>query len=297
MRFSHKTSLCLSGLVFAVLLFTGFLLSQRKVLWGDEFFTQKISIDTQSYTNILTSNFPDGNKCPLFYIIQKINSDLFAYKLPVADLQGIRLIFDPWSQIIMRIPSNVYMSLALAGIFYYFIRFYSLFAGFYALAVALVSPMVWIYWVEARPYSLWFLLTTIQLLLFLITCRSESAGRPYINKFIYGIHFLLVLTTPGSILQICIISLLLFLKGGYKKRQLVWSCFLPMGVFLFYYFFVPAYKIRTFFYFTILFEAVMPERLFVYVIYALTAWGVFKKHKESSSNAFFLPVFLLFPRI
>jgi hypothetical protein len=291
MRFNHKTSLYISAAVFALLLLTGFLLSRHKTVWSDEFFTQRATIDTRSYADILLLRFPEGNKCPLFYIIQKFTSNLFSYKLPVSRIQGLYAISDPRSQVIMRIPSNIYMSLALAGMFYFFTRFFSLFTAVFALCTALVSPMVWQYWVEARPYSLWFLLTTVQLLLY-----SSSVLSPQIktNKPIYWVHFLLILTTPGSIFQILIISILLLFKKGYKKQQLIWTLLLPMGIFLFYYFQVPAFKVKTFFLYTILFKAVMPERLVVYGIYACSAWVISVKRKESSGNTFFLPIFLLF---
>ncbi len=291
MRFDHLKSLCFSAVVFAMLFIVGFSLSRHKALWTDEFFTQKDSIDSQSYKDILTLQIPDGNKCPLFYLIQKINADLFSCKLSVAHIHGLNIILDARSQVITRIPSNVYMSLALAGIFYYFTRSFSLFTAIYALLTALVSPMVWLYWVEARPYSLWFLLTTAQLLFF---CSTVLSPKIKVNKFIYGTHILLVLTTPGSILQISIMAMMLFLKGGYRKWQLVWTWVLPMGIFLVFFFLVPIYKFKSYDFLPIFFEAVMPERLFVYAAYALTAWVLSEKRKRYPANIFFLPVFLLF---
>ena len=175
MRFDHLKSLYLSAGVFFILLAGGFLLSQHKLLWRDEIFTQQSAIDTHSYLDLLTSKIPDGNKNPLFYIIQKAVCDISSFHLPVTYSKEQNFIRDIPSQIILRIPSNIYMSLALALIFYFFARFVSVLAAFYALSVALVSPMVWMYWVEARPYSLWFLLTTIQLLLF---CLHVSFSPP-----------------------------------------------------------------------------------------------------------------------
>jgi hypothetical protein len=290
MSFDHLRSLCFSAAVFVALFFVGFSLSQHKLLWIDECFSQHVSVDNPSYADILTLHFPDGNKCPLYYVLQKINSNVFSFRYPIGRAQNSFDVTDVRSQIIVRIPSNIYMSLALACIFYYFTRFYSLFTAFYALAVALVSPMVWLYWVEARPYSLWFLLTTAQLLFY---CFSVRFPKIKVNKFIYLTHFLLVLTTPGSILQISIVTLMLFFKCRYKKRQLIWAWLLPFCIFLIYYFLVPVYKFKTFNFFTCLFDAVMPERLIVYVLYALTAWILSKKRK-APSNTFFLPVFLLF---
>ena len=291
MRFDHKTSLCFSGGLFTLLLFIGFLLSQHKLLWIDECFTQHVSVDRPSYADILSLHFPDGNKCPLFYVLQKLNSNIFSFNYPQGQAEGSHDASDVHAQIIIRIPSNIYMSLAMACIFYYFTRFFSLYTAFYAMAISLVSPMVWTYWVEARPYSLWFLLTTAQLLFY---CSSVLPPKIKTGKFIGFIHVLLVLTTPGSILQVSIITLMLFCKGVYKKRQLIFPWLLPMCIFLFYYFLVPVYKFKTFNFMTCLFDAVMPEHLFVYIIYAVIAWMLSNKHKEYSSNTFFLPVFLLF---
>ena len=291
MRFSHKTSLLLSGALFFALFYFGFLLSQHKLLWIDECYTQHVSVDKPSYADILTLHFGDGNKCPLFYILQKINCNIFSFQYPVGTAENNHDVTDVRSQIIIRIPANFYMSLALAAFFYYFTRFFSLFTAIYALAVTLVSPLIMSYWVEARPYSLWFLLTTAQLLFF---CSTVITPRIKVNKFIYLTHALLVLTTPGSILQVFIISLMLLLKKGYKKWQVIFSWFLPMSLFLIYYFLVPEYRIKTFDLFACLYDAVLPERLMIYVFYALTAWMLSPKRKETFANAFFLPIFLLF---
>lgn len=291
MRFSHKTSLCFSGALFIMLLCCGYFLSQHKLIWLDEAFTQHLSIDKPSYADILTLHFVDGNKCPIFYINQKIVSNIFSFHYPNFLCEGPHDISDVRSQIIMRIPSNIYMSLALACIFYFFTRFFSVFIAIYALAVALVSPIVWMYWVEARPYSLWFLLTTAQLLFF---CTTILFPKIKVTRSIYWTHILLVFTTPGSIIQITIVTLMLFLRGGYKRKQLIWAWLLPVCIFLFYYFLVPVYKFNAVNLYNALFEVVMPERMFIYVVYMLAAWGLSEKRKKSSSNTFFLPIFLLF---
>ena len=292
MRFNHKTSLCVSAVVFAALLYIGFLLSQHKLLWIDECTAQHLSVEKPSYVDLLTFRIPAQlNQCPLFYILQKINSDIFSFRYHGMPSEGSNDISDLRSQIIMRIPSNIYMSLALAGIFYYFMRFFSLFAAIFALIAALVSPMVWMYWVEARPYSLWFLLTTVQLLLFCVLIQSPKIK---VKSSLSLVHILLVLTTSGSIIQIFIVSFLLYYKKIYNLRQLLWLLFLPFCMFILYHLFDTAVRVRTFNFYITFFEAVMPERLPVYVIYALTAWGVAQRRKEFFSNTFFLPVFLLF---
>jgi len=292
MRFDHLKSLYFSGIVFVICLAGGLLLSRQKLLWGDELFTQEAVIDTNSYANILSSRFPEGNKNPLFYIIQKSVCDIFFFHLPpVFYLQERNRTRDITSQVIMRVPSNIYMSLALALIFYFFTRFFSIFAALYALGVALVCPMVWEYWVEARPYSLWFLLTTVQLLLLSYAIKNPGVKKA---KTLFTTHVLLALTMPTSIIQISVATLMLGLKAKYNKKQLALIWVLPAGIAFFYYLIRLPFRIRTYMFGTNFFDVIMPEHLYVYVIYALAAWVVPEKYKRISCNIFFLPVFLLF---
>ena len=291
MRFDHLKSLYLSVGIFAIFLTGGFLLSQHKVLWLDELYTQHTAIDANSYAGILSLKFPDGNKNPLFYVIQKAVCNIFSYHMPAAYAKELNRTRDIPSQIILRIPSNFYMSLALALIFYFFTRFYSCFAALYALSVALVSPMVWMHWVEARPYSLWFLLTTVQLLLL---CCSVVSPKIKTVKSLFWTHILLSLTTPASMFQIFIATLMVWWKGRASAKQLGLIFVLPMCIALFYYSVDVMDKIKTYMFFPNLFDVVMPERLFIYVIYALIAWVLPEKYKKLSWNIFFLPVSLLF---
>jgi len=291
MRFDHLKSLYLSGGVFVILLVTGFLLSERKLLWTDELYTQQAVIDTRSYSDILTSRTPEGNKNPLFYVMQKVVSNIYSYHMPVYFSGDFYRTRDIPSQVIMRIPSNIYMSLALALLFYFFTRFFSILAAVYALSVALVSPMVWMYWAEARPYPLWFLLTTVQLVL--LCCPFIAPKIKTTNK-LFLTHIFLALTASASIFQISIAVLVLWRRGGVsiKKLALIWA--LPMGIAGAYYFISKVFKIKTYMFFPNLFDGVMPERLFVYVVYALIAWVLPEKYKRSSNNTFFLPIFFLF---
>jgi hypothetical protein len=291
MRFDHIKSLYLSMGIGLVLLVSGLFLSEHKLLWNDELFSQQTAIDADSYAAILRLKFPDGNKNPLFYIIQKTVCNIFSYHLPVYFPQEFYRTRDIPSQIILRIPSNIYMSLALALIFYFFTRFYSVFAALYALSVALASPMVWMYWVEARPYSLWFLLTTVQLLLL---CSAFISPKIKMMKIFVLTQILLALTTPTSMFQITIATLMLWRKKGLSIKKLCLIWILPMGIALFYYFFDSITKIKTYMFSSNFFDVVMPERLFIYAIYALTAWVLPEKYKKISWNIFFLPVFLLF---
>jgi len=291
MRFDHLKSLWVSGVVFLVLFTCGFLMSRQKPLWNDEIYSQKTAIEANSYKGLLSLNFPDGNKNPLFYVIQKTVCNIFSYHLSVGYVDEFTRVRDIPSQVILRIPSNIYMSLALALIFYFFTRFYSVFAAMYALAVALATPMVWMYWVEARPYPLWFLLTTAQLLLLVYAMMFPQIKR--IKTFLL-IHVLLAFTTPTSMFQITIATLMLSWKAKYKLKHLGLIWILPISIALFYYSHDTIFTIYTYMFYTNLFDVVMPERLYVYVVYALVAWVLPDKYKKFAWNVLFLPVFLLF---
>lgn len=291
MRFDHLKSLYVSGGLFLVLFAAGVFLSEHKLLWRDELFTQHSVTDSHSYFDILTSRTPEGNKNPLFYIVQKAVCDVFSYRMPAAYAKELGSTRDIPSQVIMRLPSDLYMSLALALIFYFFTRFFSVFAGLFALSVALVSPMVWMYWVEARPYPLWFLLTTVQLLL--LCCTFISPKTKTVNK-LFLTHILLALTSSASIFQITIAFLILWRKGRYNKKQLALIWVLPTAMAWSYYFIGMIFKIKTYMFYSNLFDTVMPERLFVYLVYALISRGLPEKYKKISWNTYFLPVFFLF---
>ena len=262
MRFDHLKSLYLSGGIFIILLVTGFFLSQHKLLWNDELYSQQLVVDTRSYQEILLSQTPEGNKNPLFYLIQKVSCDIFSFHLPAVYADVRSRTRDIPAQIIMRVPSNIYISLAMALMFYFFTRFISVFAAIYALAAALVSPMVWMYWVEARPYPLIFLLTTVQLLL--LSCTFIAPKIKTCNK-LFLTHILLALTSSGSIFQISITVLILWWKGKYSKRKLALIWILPMGIAVSYYFVSMVFKIKTYMFFANLYDAVMPERLALYL--------------------------------
>jgi hypothetical protein len=274
--------------LFIVLLYTGFFLAQRKPLWNDEIFTQEQSLDNHSYKDILTLNFIEGNKSPIYYMIQKFTCDIFSFHMPSRAPQtsdSIPRIHDSKGQLIMRIPSNVFMSLGVVLIFYFFVRYFSFSTGLYALTVALTTPMVWVYWVEARPYSLWFLLTVLQLFFAwgtVITEKETSGNR----RGLIIVQLLLALTTVASLFQIVIVSFLLWCRKYYRK-EMFWTTVIPIGIALFYYIVAPLFKFKTYFFWANLTDAIMPEHIVIYGLYAFVFW-------KDPKNTFFLKTFLLF---
>jgi len=143
------------------LLYLGYSLSIRKPLWNDEMYSQVTVIDQVSYKDIMLIRFGESVNSPTFYFIQKFICDLTGYKFTKKWYKEWE-ISDLRSQIILRIASNIFMSLSIVFIFYYFAACYSGWIGIYAILVSLSSYMVWAHWAEARPYAIWFCLTGIQ---------------------------------------------------------------------------------------------------------------------------------------
>jgi hypothetical protein len=210
--------LVLALLVWTACLAAGLDLSQRRPLWNDEIFTQMNSIDAVSYRDILLGRFPEGNNSPLYYLLQKSVCDLFQYKF-ILPWNKEWFLHDDRSQVILRLVSNLCMSSALALMVYFFARFYSWGLGLLALAAALGAPMTWMYWIEARPYALWFFLTTAQSLVFLCLVSGQKESRRG-WEWLVLCHLLLSLSAIFGVLQILVVSALLWIL---KERR--WQCY------------------------------------------------------------------------
>ncbi len=238
-----------TGILFIFLFIIGLWVSFNKPLWNDEIYTQIFSIDSKSYVDILSMHLFEGNSNPLFYLFQKGICDIFHYKFPFP--QGKKpYIFDVRSQIILRLGSNILMSLSLSLIFYFFSRFYSIWLGWYVFLSAITSPMVWLYWAEARPYAMWFFLTTVQGLLFILILRQIFSIKNRSRRFCFidyrlcialsVTHILLSFTIVISLAQIVIISALLLVLGFRPLRWYIFITLIPIAICLFYYLFLAA---------------------------------------------------------
>lgn len=180
----------------------GLLLSWNKPLWNDEIYTQIDSVQGYKAQEILSGKLSEGNNAPLFYLIQKLLCSIAGYRLS-SEWSGQWKSTDPAGQILLRIPSSIFMTLLIAGVFYFFACNFSLWTGVYSVIISLTSPMVWSYWVEARPYSLWMFLTGLQLLSVLTLGRTDKPS-PRLWNWLSGIHLLLAFTVALSIMQIVI---------------------------------------------------------------------------------------------
>ena len=220
-----------SIILFLILCGIGALLSLHKPLWYDELYGQLSSVEQHSYAQLILGDLQgEGNNCPLFFLVQKGFTNLIHYRAPFLWNNEFS-IYEPKSQIILRFMPFVFLSLGIVLIFYFFSRYYSLWAGIYALLLSLASPLVWAYWAEARPYSLWFLLSVIQSLLLIKLLRDQDQKA---LKWLIPTHFLLALTTLFGILQIISAAILLWIFDKRHWKQHLCLTFLPMIIAGFY---------------------------------------------------------------
>ncbi len=229
-----------TAVVLFVLLFVfGLQLAQRKPLWNDELYSQVNGIQKMSYAEILLGHIPEGNNSPLFYVLQKAVCDLTHFKLPFVWNEQWS-VAQPQGQLILRLMPNFFMSLSLAVIFYVLAVEYSFIAGVYAFLTALASSAVWMYWVEARPYALWFALTTSQILYFLRFIHQPDKRLETWRK-LACVHILLSITAVFGAVQVFIVSLILLKFYEKKFARYFFVLFLPLSLGFFYFFNAPHY--------------------------------------------------------
>lgn len=230
----------LTGVVWLTALFIGHELSLRRPLWNDELFTQTKSVERLSYAQIIKGDVPEGNNAPLFYAVQKFICEAARYRFSLSWGDEWRL-HDEYSQVVMRMMSNAAMSFALAGMFCFTALRFSLSAGFILLITVLAMPMVWYYWTEARPYSLWFFLTALQTMCVIELTRQENSKKWKWVVFSL-VQFGLTLTISLGMAQVLIAGLLIgFFRKGERVKVAV-ATVLSFVAGLFYYIQSPKYQ-------------------------------------------------------
>jgi len=238
-----KINKVLALLLFLICLRIGFHQAYHKQVWNDEIYTHMTNVSAISYGDILLGRVKEGNTCPLFYLIQKTICDITQYTAPPQwsgpnrDWQFSNLE----SQILLRINPVIFMSLFIVSIFYYFSRYFSVWAGLYSIVISFSSFMLWSYWAEARPYALWVFLTTLQSLIFLYLIR-ESGNKKQGWRGLSIVHVLLSLTVVISIIQIIIVSVLLWLVLEKNWRKYIALCVVPVIIGCVYYALSPKYE-------------------------------------------------------
>jgi len=235
-----KILVLISLILFFLLFFLGTKLSQQKPLWNDELYSQNYVVEHLSVLRVLKGEIPEGNNSPFFYLLQKAVCRVLHFQLPF-EWKGEWNVIEPKTQLVLRLVPNFFMVSGIVIIFYFFSRFYSFGIGFYSLALSLSSAMVWAYWVEARPYALWFFLTTCQCLLYLHLTRDDrknETGWPWLTIT----NLLLSLTSAFGMVQVTVISCLLWARGYRNLSKYFLALLVPLVVGLFYYVVSPKYN-------------------------------------------------------
>ena len=232
--------LILACLLFLLLFTTGIWLAGHRSLENDEFYTAVSSVENISFKNIFLGKISEGNNSPLFYATQKIFWALSGYKIPDPWRSG-QWLEDKSAEIFLRLFPIFCMALMTTVIFYFFSRFYSILAGFYSLFLSLSSTMVWFYWTQGRPYALWMLLSAIQALIFL----QLSLDKKFLPKTWLGltaVNFFLSFTSLFGLIQIGIVSALLWLFVHRRWQDYIFLTVIPVVICIFYYINVPKYN-------------------------------------------------------
>lgn len=284
----------MTAALFMVLVSLGLKVASQRPLWNDEYYSLVANIHNISYVHILEGYIGEGNNSPLFYVLQKLQCDLFSYHPPQRWLDGHWGGEHAFDQIFLRIQPVVFMSAALCALFYYFVLRNSWGWGIYAMAVAMTSSLFWSHWTEARPYALWFSLSQFQILL-LLDLLEKNNGQ--INKnwvYLTVVHWLLALTTFFSVVQILAAGTVLWIFQRRGTWWLVPMVLVPLGTCGFYYVHAPHYN----FYFVngplALINANIPkDRLFmifmIAIIFIIQRRGQdWKSHLEIKYLAFLL---------
>lgn len=232
-----------ASIILWIVLFTvGMGLAMHKPLWNDELCSQRISIEGASWKEILTGRIRELNNPPLYYALQKavtsvinlhfpddLNQDL---PLPVEQKKYFLCVF-PKGQIILRLMPDIFMVTAMVFLVRFFWVRSGVAAGLMALLSTLSSGLVWQYWAEARPYSLWFLLTLLQAI-FLIQILTAPASSKGFKFRLIICHYLLVLTMTLGLYQVIIAQVILFIFGQRQLKFHFGAGFLPICLALFF---------------------------------------------------------------
>ena len=184
--------------VFSFFFSIGLLLARHKPLWNDELYGQQETVQKTSWPNIILGHSKEWNSFPLYTMFQKGFLQLFNYQLPIT-WNGSGMLINPQAQLLIRILPDLFIASAMTSIVLFFGFRSGFIGGVMAVLICLSIPTVWMYWVEARPYSLWFALTTFQSLLF-IDCNSKNERNPPLFPLML-VHLGLCLTAPLGIMQ------------------------------------------------------------------------------------------------
>lgn len=225
-------------LVFSFFFFIGILLARHKPLWTDELCLQQSTIQDASWPDIISGHTIENNKFPLYFALQKGFLQVLHYQLPFV-WKGENLVVDPYGQVVLRVLPDLLMSLAMSAIVLFFGFRSGFVSGVVAALFCLSMPMVWMFWVEAKQYALWFALTAFQSLLFLDTASKKGGNAPVLPFAL--VHAGLCLSAPFGVIQTIVGQGLLWCAGRRDIKFHFIAGLLP--VFLGAYYFMAQEKI------------------------------------------------------
>ncbi len=216
----------------------------HRPLWSDELCSQKMAIEQSSWSQILIGQIHELNNPPLYYVLQKAITSMVSLTFPDDFIKDSQLSVEkrkyflyvyPKGQILLRLLPDIFMTTAIVLLVRFFWIRDGLVPGLMALLSALSVGMVWRYWVEARPYSLWFLLTLLQSLILIEILSQGLRSSVRVKNYLTLCHCFLAVTVTLGLFQIIIAQIILFLFGqrrlGYHLRAGV----LPICIALFYF--------------------------------------------------------------
>ena len=229
----------ITAAIFVVLFSGGLYIATKTPLWTDEVTSQTKSISGQSYRSLLLGiGKREGNNSPLFYFIQKLWQDGADYNDP-----NVWIDSSPFSNGFLRVWPVASIAASVAVLFHYFAAHWNIWLGFYSVLVSLSSYIVWEYATQARPYALWFFLTTIQILLLFSVIRTPGPNREALLRRLSITHWLLAFTIVLSVVQNFASCLVLWV---FAERRPKWHTVLfvgPAATAIYYYSLAPRFEI------------------------------------------------------
>ncbi|MFH0753768.1 MAG: hypothetical protein V2A70_04315 [Candidatus Omnitrophota bacterium] len=275
MKFSRQVLIwCVAAGIFLFGLVQGFSVAVRKPLWTDEIYSQISSVEGKDLLTMWRGGIREGNNAPLFYTIQKVICQATGFK--GGDLWHKH---DLTSMIVLRVAPVIFMSLALAFIFWFFARTGSLVMGAAALFMAMATYLVWAYWAEARPYAMLYALTALQAVVLMQALCSRDLSRGW--RSAACVHIILAFTSPLSVIQVGASALVLWLAGYRKFVPLMLTVVVPLALGFWYHF---SYTEHYSFWFTpygqplALVKSALPESRLIFLMAApLILWTGVKR--------------------
>ena len=234
----NKSFARVNALAIFLILSTGWLTLAKSIpLWNDEIYSQDRSIQNISYWEMFLGGVPESNRTPLFYFTQKVSQYTIGYKWPgkydraplyaIPNRPDTHLVdTEQFANVFLRLLPVTCMSASIALIYFYFAAYWSVWLGYYSLLLSLSTFMVWEYAFHARPYALWFFLTSLQLILLLKSLDMRSAQRNTTLLWLTLVQWLLSFTVILSAVQIIAACMVLWLFG---ERRVFWHAFMCAG--------------------------------------------------------------------